>query len=397
MVVVTAAAATSASSSAAKGESLDNLLTQISDSIKLASTSIDSLSDLIDDTHNYPDLIKSLINNSSASSLLKKEDLEGVSLLSLKNSSMLSYLNNLSIILNARVNQVTVPKSSKSSKDNKSNKLIDNEIRNKAIENAVTQRVILDKGVKSLEKKLGYQLDKFTNAYRRREKETNELTEKKTKELEDGDEDEDNEDEDDEGDEDDEDNAFSFRPDASAMIKASKGTATVKQTGRSNSESADGDIGDEDGKEASSEKYKPPKISAMLPPTNPRDIDSNDNSGKRRRNLQSMDEYLAELGDAPTVEHSIGATIIDSGRSMKTDKDRKKEEEITRYEEDNFTRLPTKATKISAKEKAKKKKNEFFGEDWSMFDNTRDFNESASRKRKPGSAWDRAKRRKNNL
>ncbi|GMF07463.1 unnamed protein product [[Candida] boidinii] len=135
----------------------------------------------------------------------------------------------------------------------------------------------------------------------------------------------------------------------------------------------------------------------MLPPTNPRDIDSNDNSGKRRRNLQSMDEYLAELGDAPTVEHSIGATIIDNGRSMKTDKDRKKEEEITRYEEDNFTRLPTKATKISAKEKAKKKKNEFFGEDWSMFDNTRDFKESASRKRKPANAWDRAKRRKNNL
>lgn len=107
-----------------------------------------------------------------------------------------------------------------------------------------------------------------------------------------------------------------------------------------------------------------------------------------------MEEYLAESSDLPQAESSIGATIVDHGRGgVKTSRDKQKEKEIQRYEESNFTRLPSTATKKTFKQKMAERANTFAGEDWSMFNNKRDLKDGTSRKRKAGTAWDRVKRR----
>lgn len=94
------------------------------------------------------------------------------------------------------------------------------------------------------------------------------------------------------------------------------------------------------------------------------------------------------------MEKSIGSTIINNGRDMKSRKQMEKEAEIQRYEEENFTRLPATKTKEDKRARAKRMRNEFMGEDWSMFDNNMNPDEaSGAKKRKRLSAWERAKRK----
>ncbi|KAG7882247.1 hypothetical protein KL935_001404 [Ogataea polymorpha] len=323
--------------------SVKELLKSITESIELTSSSLDNVVSYLEDSEKIPDLVQSLVQESESS-----QEVEGVSLLSLKNNSMISYINNLLVILGSRISLI---------KDG------DTEMFDKAVKNSIVQRVTLDRGVKPLEKKLNYQLDKLVSAYQRREKEQNEVREK-VHEMVHYDSSEDSEDNEDE------DEGLNYRPDASAFMK--------KDSKQETSE-----------KEEDNGKYRPPKIAAVLPPQT---FSESDTTHKRRRNLQSMDEYLEELSEAPAVEASIGSTIVNKGRDMKTKRQLEKEAEIQRYEEENFTRLPASQVKMSAKEKRKKQQNEFFGEDWSMFDNSRDV--TTEKKRKRLSAWERAKRRK---
>ncbi|GME78025.1 unnamed protein product [Ambrosiozyma monospora] len=112
--------------------------------------------------------------------------------------------------------------------------------------------------------------------------------------------------------------------------------------------------------------------------------------------MQSMDEYLQDISEAATVESSIGATITDNGRGMKSAKQLAKEEEIRNYEEENFIRLPNAQTKENKREKMKRARNEFMGEDWSMFTNNREFEgqqNTQGKKKRRVSAWERAKKR----
>lgn len=99
----------------------------------------------------------------------------------------------------------------------------------------------------------------------------------------------------------------------------------------------------------------------------------------------------------PMVEASVGSTIVEHGRGgVKTQHDRKKEREIQTYEEDNFVRLPTSQTKKSFKEKQRDIRNQFAGEDWSMFNNNKDVTrQGTSRKRKATTVWDKVKKKKN--
>ncbi|KAG7811789.1 hypothetical protein KL921_002055 [Ogataea angusta] len=323
--------------------SVEQLLKSITESIELTSSSLDNVVAYLEDSEKVPELVQSLAKESEST-----QEIEGVSLLSLKNNSMLSYINNLLVILGSRISLM---------KDG------DTEMFDNAVKNSIVQRVALDRGVKPLEKKLNYQLDKLVSAYQRREKEQNDASEKVQEMV------NNNASEDSENSED-EDEGLNYRPDASAFMKKDSKQETSEKD-------------EDDG------KYRPPKIAAALPPQT---FSESDTTQKRRRNLQSMDEYLEELSEAPAVETSIGSTIVDKGRDMKTRRQLEKEAEIQRYEEENFTRLPASQLKMSAKEKRKKKQNEFFGEDWSMFDNSRDV--TTEKKRKRLSAWERAKRRK---
>ncbi|ABN64592.2 nucleolar protein required for ribosomal RNA processing [Scheffersomyces stipitis CBS 6054] len=344
-------------------ESVDDILKGISASLQSTKTTVDELvSGVQNEESSYPQIIQSLLSKSS------QQKVEGMSLLALKNNSLVSYLNNLALIVLAQLERL------------ESHDISDIEkIREDIIKRTIVQRVTLEKGVKPLEKKLTYQLDKMVRSYTRMEADETKLEEKLKSKQENGQEGEVSDGSDSSEDED----ALSYRPDAAALAKM------APKSSRSKPKSRDGD-------EESNEKYKPPKISAVAPPTAPqRDPDAKEKEDKNRK-LQSMEEYLREQSDLPSVESSIGSTIVDHGRGgVKTQHDKQKEQEVQRYEESNFVRLPQNQTKKSFKQRRRDMANTFGGEDWSMFSetNSRNVSSGTSRKRKAGSVWDKVKKR----
>ncbi|SGZ47991.1 CIC11C00000002906 [Sungouiella intermedia] len=306
-----------------------------------------------------PTMVKDLLAKSS-------EDLEGMSLLSLKENALLSYVNNLVLVLLAHLERM------QEGTDSEKLELL----KLKAVQSTVEQRACLEKGVKPLEKKLSYQLEKMVRSFHRMEEDNAKLEAKINEQVENGTAEpaESESDSDSESDSEEDEDALSYKPDSSALAKMTKKPYKKKES-------------------EADEKYRPPKISAAAPPRTFSDKAAPKN---HTRKLQSMEEYLAESSDLPQAESSIGATILDHGRGgVKTAKDTKREKEIQKYEESNFTRLPSTATKKTFKQKMAERTNNFAGEDWSMFNNKRNLKEGTSRKRKAGSAWDRVKRRQN--
>lgn len=290
---------------------------------------------------------------------------EGMSLLSLKSNSLLSYLHNLALVVLAHVERLDGLEDAE-------------KLKAKAVEGTVRQRVTLEKGVKPLEKKLEYQLDKMVRSFHRMEEETAQAEKKAAEKAQlkeaAGSNSDSSSGSGSDSDSDDEQDALSYRPDASGLVAASGTKTKTSKTG-----------------DKTTKTYKPPKILAVAPPS--AQFDDKAGPKKVNRKLQSMEEYLEEASDMPRAEASIGATIVGHGRGgVKTSRDRQKERDIQRYEEENFTRLPGTATKKTFKQKMAERANTFAGEDWSMFNNSRNLREGTSRKRKAGSAWDRAKR-----
>ena len=345
---------------------VDIVLKEIISSTKSTEASVKELIAFVKDSSSqHPELVRNLL---AKSNLL----LEGVSLLGLKNESLVSYINNIVLVVLSHLERLES----------------DLETGSSAVERSIIQRVTLEKGVKPLEKKLSYQLDKMIRAYGRMEqdeiKAEQKLNDRGSGENDENDENDSEEDSEEDSEDDSEDDELAYRPDASSFAKLTSAKTKLKPTSSAVS--------------TSNEKYRPPKISAMAPPTavKSHDIDSNTTSSKNRK-LQSMEEYLQEQSDMPMVEASVGSTIVEHGRGgVKTQHDRKKEREIQTYEEDNFVRLPTSQTKKSFKEKQRDIRNQFAGEDWSMFNNNKDVTrQGTSRKRKATTVWDKVKKKKN--
>ena len=131
---------------------LGTILKSINGSLKTTLESVSKLEALYEegqeDKSNGFESMFGTKDNSSTSSK------ERVSLLSLKNGAMLSYVQSLLMIAHDKMDP-----GCKDPTGEKGRQL--------AIEN----RVVLERGVKPLEKKLSYQLDKLIRAYRRMEKE----------------------------------------------------------------------------------------------------------------------------------------------------------------------------------------------------------------------------------
>ncbi|CCE80445.1 Piso0_003561 [Millerozyma farinosa CBS 7064] len=332
--------------------SVDEILSGIQSSLEASREATSSLSnDYKDDK--IPSLVSDLLEKSSISKL------EGVSLLSLKNHSLLSYITYVVLIVLSHLERLK-----ETNDDAEIEKLKQNLVQDSAI-----QRVCIEKGIKPLERRLGYQLDKMVRAYVRMESDSSSKLEKMTQ-RENGSQhanDENSEDSEESEDE------LSYKPDASAFAKTTRGDKRVSSEDK-----------------PTKEKYRPPKISAMAPPATFKEQKRSDST----RKLQSMEEYLRDNSDMPEAQASVGSTIVGHGRfGVKSDHDRKKEREIQNYEESNFTRLPSTATKKDAKKKRHDMKNTFAGEDWSLFNNKRKLDET-SRKRKPTSVWDKVKRKR---
>lgn len=253
----------------------------------------------------------------------EQDSANGISLLELKNEALLSYIANLLIISASQIEQ-------------------NDEIFSSSRERAIEQRVTLEKGVRGLEAKIAYQVNKALRAYRRSQEEGEEGNA-----------------------------SVKPRKQAAAPEESDSDSDFDPATYRPNVSSLKTQAADEDSDD--NRTYVAPKISADMPTTEQRSEKPRDN---RRRRDFAMEEYIRESGDAPIAEASIGSQIMDYGRGgERTSRERQKDLEIQNYEESNFTRISGTSSKRARKEAAQRQRdattNKFFGEDWSFLDDSR--------------------------
>ena len=265
---------------------------------------------------------------------------DGISLLDVKNELLLSYLQNLVflILLKLRQSKNGGPKS----------KAEERKLDDLVVKKLVELRLYLEKGARPLEDKLRYQIDKMLRAADdadRSARAAEEAAQAGSDSESDGDKEE--------GDEENE-GLQAIMGDKSALQQRSNLSNFVQPAGATRvgkSTSASG-------------VYKPPRIAPTSMPTTER----REKADKKQMKSATLDEFIAdELSTAPVAQPSIGTTILQGGRKVKTATERRVEEERRDYEERNFVRLP----KESKKDRAKKNKAEggrsrmsFGGEEW---------------------------------
>lgn len=262
---------------------------------------------------------------------------DGLSLLDVKNELLLSYLQNLVFLILLKIRNAK--KAVQSDEDDEEDDLSET-VREKLVE----LRLFLEKGARPLEAKLQYSITQFLNATERHQQQEKLAANKRNNDSEEEDEDED----DDESEEEDTSRRKITAPGRNKLQE------DVKTARENESRTADGKSG----------VYQPPKRErkTMDAPEERRSRD------RRAGKSHTMDEYVAtELSAAPLAEPSIGTTIVQGGRRMKSANERKEEDERREYEESNFVRLPA----TSKKERAKKNRQEgrsdkmqFGGEEW---------------------------------
>ncbi|KAF2134522.1 hypothetical protein P153DRAFT_3556 [Dothidotthia symphoricarpi CBS 119687] len=278
----------------------------------------------------------------SATEALPKDDIlppkEGISLLDVKNELLLSYLQNLVflILLKLRARSST----------NGDPKVQDLHPQDEVVQKLVELRVYLEKGVRPLENRLKYQIDKIIRTADDAMRRTNQAAAKPKSRKTQGGAESDNSDAESAASaqtEDDEDE-MTFGPNSAALARVKLDGAEARTK-----ESAKDGI------------YRPPKITPMSMPT----TEGREERRERRPGKSAtLDEFIAtELSTAPIAEPSIGSTIMDGGRRTKSEKERREENERREYEESNFTRLAPKSKKDQTKERGRRDGG-FGGEEW---------------------------------
>lgn len=287
----------------------------------------------------------------------------GISLLDVKNELLLSYLHNVVFL-------VLVKLRSKPLDGNKKG----GEVGSEVIRDLVKLRLLLEKGVKPLETKLKYQIDKVVAAAV-----DDEIAAAGVLPLSAGGGGEGEESEDDEDGVEHDDYGYyghpkktgalavpvsalsntelSFRPNPLALAKPSAPALPAS------------------GEDAKDGVYRPPRISATsMPelPTTTGKLDKEARNAERmgRKKSHMLDEFIAdELSTAPMAQPSIGSTIVAGGRVIKSARERREETERREYEESNFVRLPALSKKELRERKRKggDEEGQFGGEDWRSF------------------------------
>ncbi|ODV91629.1 hypothetical protein CANCADRAFT_42265 [Tortispora caseinolytica NRRL Y-17796] len=254
----------------------------------------------------------------------------GISLLALKNDTMLAYIHHLVLLILSKLELGTGASP---------------DVYEELTKACISDRVVLERGVGSLESKLSYQIQQVLNAHKNAETQASISAEKRIDEEIDAN---------NEVDSDDDETAF--RPNLNGIAASHAEPAKHERP--------------------EAQVYKPPKISAT----------SLDKKPRRAPRSALMEEFLNEMSDRPMDAPSVGTEILEKG-VIQTAMDRKKEKERTKYEEENFTRLmPDKKTKSK-----RKLRDNFFGEDWG-FTNSPDRGSDRKKSRKE-SAYKRSKRR----
>ncbi|RAL12513.1 small subunit rRNA maturation protein LCP5 [Aspergillus homomorphus CBS 101889] len=301
---------------------------------------------------------------------------DGISLLDTKSDLLLSYLQNLVFLIIFQLRGL------KKDEEDESDESLPDDIVKKLVE----LRVYLDRGVRPLEGRLKYQVDKVIKAAEDAEREERGAAStgksKKAKGSDDeesGSEEGSSESEGDSEEEDEEDiDEMAYRPNVSAFSK--KVEPQSKPDKLSKQPASDG-------------IYRPPRIMPTALPTTER-------KERRERPAQRsnvIDEFVsAEMSSAPMTEPSIGSTIVQGGRHTKSKKEREREAERTTYEETNFVRLMKESKKDRAKRlRAEGPQNQYGGEDWRDLTAGADRITKLTRRAKgSGNALDRSRKRK---
>ncbi|KAI1208347.1 uncharacterized protein F4807DRAFT_148638 [Annulohypoxylon truncatum] len=273
---------------------------------------------------------------------------DGVSLLDVKNELLLSYLQNLVFLILIKIRNAKDAGSGSSEEEDKT------DLSDVVVKKLVELRLYLDKGVRPLEEKLQFQLDKILRAVEDADRIASQAANEAESESE-SDSDSGSEDSDASGSDGPPKPAF----DISAKRFApsfSNFAAPAKPAGMAAAAAAT--TQDKTG------AYRPPKITPTVMPT----AERRERGERRPMKSATMDEYISnELSTMPVAEPSVGTTIVSGGRKMKTASERREEEHRQQYEESNFVRLP----KESKKERAKRNQTEgrssrmqFGGEEW---------------------------------
>ena len=273
---------------------------------------------------------------------------DGISLLDTKNELLLSYLQNLAFLILLKLRND--PNSRHVHTDANGTEDGSDAVQVEVVKKLVELRVYLEKGVRPLENRLKYQIDKVIRAAENdarndAQKVNGASKPAKTKnrpsngDVSGGDESEDNvEDDDDEPPRLDD---LAYRPNPAALMRLSE--PTNSRTGITKS---------------SNNVYRPPRITPTSLPT----TSSSNETARRTKSSATLSEFVStELSTAPIPEPSIGSTILDRGRRYRGEKERETEKERRAYEEGNYVRLP----KEGKKEKGKRRAGEGYGgEEW---------------------------------
>jgi U3 small nucleolar ribonucleoprotein protein LCP5 len=274
----------------------------------------------------------------------------GLSLLNTKNELFLAYLENLVFLILVKLRHLSAAAADSPDDHGKLST-----VHRGAVEKLAELRLLLDRGVRPLEARLKYQVDKVVraaedaarptaarpkpaNGARARRQHVDDEASQSGSDASPAASD---------ADDDDASSAdeLAFRPNPSALLRAAPARAPAEQQSR-----GDG-------------VYVPPRIAATaLPTTQPAEA-------RRRakpKASRTLDEFVAtELSGAPLAEPSVGSAIRAGGRSTLTRTQREDGAKRTKYEEENFLRLPKETRKERAKRGGVGKRREGFGgEDW---------------------------------
>lgn len=278
----------------------------------------------------------------SAAEALPTEDIlppkEGISLLDVKNDLLLAYLQNLVFLILLKLRS--------QDRENKDQVL---HPQDEVVQKLVELRVYLEKGVRPLENRLKYNIDKIIrtadDAARRSSQVAAKPQARKTKidNVPGSDVSDANSVQSAQSDDEEDEMAYGPRATAISRMKSAAAEAKTRQP-------------TQDG------IYRPPKITPMaMPTTESREARRDRRPGKSA----TLDEFIAtELSAAPIAEPSIGSTITQGGRHTKSEKERREEAERREYEESNFTRLAPESKKEQAKKRARQQDGGFGGEEW---------------------------------
>lgn len=310
----------------------------------------------------------------------------GISLLDTKSEILLSYLHNLVFLIIFQLRHVP----SSISTDN-ATKDADNPLRDEAVKKLIELRVFLDRGVRPLEGRLKYQVDKVVKAAEsaeRTQRPAKSQKSKKSSKADDSASDEALSDaESASGSEEDSDEAseenmdeMAYRPNVAAFSKAKSDGEKQEQAKSATQAPSDG-------------IYRPPKIMPTALPT----TDRREREDRRPRRSNVIDEFVsAEMSSAPMAEPSIGSTIVAGGRQTKSKQDREREAERARYEETNFVRLPKETKKELAKRRGGRRETTFGGDEWKGLTEGADRIERLTRRGKTsGTVLEKSRKRKN--